>query len=99
MLPEDIDLLLDIINSSLSLGYVLKTFKLAVVKPLNKKTQLDPKYIVNLQTDLESPFSDKDTRKCNNPHNYIPSWRKKIYMRISSQDLDNLIVLRLLSLE
>ncbi len=34
MLPEVIDPLLAIINSSLSLGYVPKTFKLAVIKPL-----------------------------------------------------------------
>ncbi len=43
VLPEVIDPLLTIINSSLSLGYVPKTFKLAVNKPLIKKTQLDPK--------------------------------------------------------
>ncbi len=43
LLPEVIDPLLAIINSSLSLGYVPKTFKLAVIKPLIKKPQLDPK--------------------------------------------------------
>ncbi len=43
LLPEVIDPLLAIINSSLSLGYVPKTFKLSVIKPLIKKTQLDPK--------------------------------------------------------
>ncbi len=37
LLPEVIDPLLAIINSSLSLGYVPKTFKLAVIKPLIKK--------------------------------------------------------------
>ncbi len=37
VLPEVIDPLLAIINSSLSLGYVPKTFKLAVIKPLIKK--------------------------------------------------------------
>ncbi len=37
LLPEVIDPLLVIINSSLSLGYVPKTFKLAVIKPLVKK--------------------------------------------------------------
>ncbi len=37
VLPEVIDPLLNIINSSLSLGYVPKTFKLAVIKPLIKK--------------------------------------------------------------
>ncbi len=42
VLPEVIDP-----NSSLSLGYVPKNFKLAVIKPLIKKTQLDPKDLVN----------------------------------------------------
>ncbi len=37
VLPEVIDPILAIINSSLSIGYVPKTFKLAVIKPLVKK--------------------------------------------------------------
>ena len=37
MLPEVIDPLLTIINSSLSLRYVPKTFKLAMIKLLVKK--------------------------------------------------------------
>ncbi len=37
LLPEVIDHLLASINSSLSLGYVPKNFKLAVTKPLIKK--------------------------------------------------------------
>ncbi len=41
-LPEVIDPLLNIINSSLSLRYVPKTFKLAVIKPLIKKHNLTP---------------------------------------------------------
>ncbi len=36
-----------LINLSLSLGYVPKTFKLAVIKPLIKKTQPDTKDLVN----------------------------------------------------
>ncbi len=47
VLPEVIDLLLAIINSLLSLEYVPKTFKLAVIKPLINKPQLDPKDLVN----------------------------------------------------
>ncbi len=43
VLPEVIDPLLAIINSSLSLGYVPKTFKLTVIKPLIKKHYLTPK--------------------------------------------------------
>jgi len=46
MLLDVIDPLLNIINSSLLLGYVLKTFKLAMIKPLVKKTQLDPTELV-----------------------------------------------------
>uniref|UniRef100_A0A9J7XQL8 Endonuclease/exonuclease/phosphatase domain-containing protein n=1 Tax=Cyprinus carpio carpio TaxID=630221 RepID=A0A9J7XQL8_CYPCA len=42
-LPEVIDPLLTNINSSLLLGYVPKTFKLAVIKPLIKKHNLTPK--------------------------------------------------------
>ncbi len=47
VLPEVIYPLVVIIHSSLSLGYVPKTLKLAVFKPLIKETQLDPKYLVN----------------------------------------------------
>jgi len=43
VLPEVMDPLLAIINSSLSLGHVPKTFKLAVIKPLIKKHNLTPK--------------------------------------------------------
>ncbi len=43
VLPEVIDPLLAIINSSLSLGYVPKNFKLAVIKPLIKNHNLTPK--------------------------------------------------------
>ncbi len=41
-LPVAEEPLLNIINSSLSLGHVPKPFKLAVIKPLIKKPQLDP---------------------------------------------------------
>ncbi len=64
LLPEVIDPLLAIINSSLSLGYVPKTFKLAVIKPLIKKPQLDPKDLVNYRPISNLPFV-KDTRKGN----------------------------------
>jgi len=43
MLPGVIDPLLNTTNSSLSLGYVPKTFKLVIIKPLIKKMQLDPR--------------------------------------------------------
>ncbi len=61
VLPEVIDPLLAIIN--LSLGYVLKTFKLAVIKPLTKKTQLDPKDLVNYRLISNLPFLSKILEK------------------------------------
>ncbi len=63
VLPEVIDPLLAIINSSLSLGYVPKNFKLAVIKPLIKKTQLDPKYLVNYRPISNLPFLSKILEK------------------------------------
>ncbi len=56
VLPEVIDPLLAV-NLSMSLGYVPKTFKLAVIKPLIKK--LDPKYLVNYRLILTLPFLPK----------------------------------------
>jgi len=55
MLPDVIDPLLNIINLSVSLGYVPKTFKLAMIQPLVKKRNL---IIQNyLIIGLESAFS------------------------------------------
>ncbi len=64
VLPEVIDPLLAIINSSLSLGYVPKTFKLAVIEPVvKKKTQLDPKDQVNYRPISNLPFMSKILEK------------------------------------
>ncbi len=63
VLPEVIDPLLAIINSSLSLGYVPKTFKLAVIKPLIKKIQLDPKDLVHYRPISNLPFLSKILEK------------------------------------
>ncbi len=63
MLPEVIDPLLAIINLSLSLGYVTKTLKLAAIKPLIKKPQLDPKYLVNYRPISNLPFLSKILEK------------------------------------
>ncbi len=60
---ELIDPLLAIINSSLLLGYVPKTFKLAVINPLIKKTQLDPKDLVNYRPISNLPFLSKILEK------------------------------------
>ncbi len=63
VLPEIIDPLLAIINSSLSLGYVPKSFKLAVIKPLIKKPQLDPKDLVNYRPISNLHFLSKILEK------------------------------------
>ncbi len=63
VLPEVIDPLLAIINLSLSLGYVPKNFKLAVIKPLIKKPQLDPKVLVNYRPISNLPFLSKILEK------------------------------------
>ncbi len=49
--------LLNIINSSLSLGYVPKPFKLEVIKPLIKKPQLDPSKLENYRP-ISNSFSN-----------------------------------------
>ncbi len=63
VLPEVIDPLLAIINSSLSLGYVPKNFKMAVIKPLIKKPQLDPKDLANYRPISNLPFLSKILEK------------------------------------
>ncbi len=47
LLPVAEEPLINIINSSLSLGHVPKPFKLAVIKPLIKKPKLDPCELAN----------------------------------------------------
>ncbi len=63
VLPEVIDPLLNIINLSLSLGYVPKSFKLAVIEPLIKKTQLSPNELVNYRPISNLPFLSKILEK------------------------------------
>ncbi len=55
--------LLNIINSSLSLGHVPKSFKLAVIKPLIKKPQLDPSELANYRPISNLPFMSKILEK------------------------------------
>ncbi len=55
--------LLNIINSSLSLGHVPKPFKLAVIKPLIKKLQLDPSELANYRPISNLPFMSKSLEK------------------------------------
>ncbi len=54
---------LNIINSSLSLGHVPKPFKLAVIKPLIKKPQLDPSELANYRPISNLPFMSKILEK------------------------------------
>ncbi len=93
VLPEVIDPLLAIIYSSLSLGYVPKIFKLAVIKPLIEKSQLDPKDLVNYRPISNLPFLSKILEKV------VSSQLNSFLEKNFSQNLEHLIVLRLLSLE
>ncbi len=51
--------LLNIINSSLSLGHIQKPFKLAVIKPLIKKPKLDPRELANYRPISNLQFMSK----------------------------------------
>ncbi len=62
LLPVAEELLLNIINSSLSLGHVPKPFKLAVIKPLIKKP-LDPCELANYRPISNLPFMSKILEK------------------------------------
>ncbi len=62
LLPVAEEPLLNIINSSLSLGHVPKPFKLAVIKPLIKKPKLDPCELANYRPISNLPFV-KNIRK------------------------------------
>ncbi len=59
LLPVAEEPLLNIINSSLSLGHVPKPFMLAVIKPLIKKPQLDPSELANYRPISNLPFMSK----------------------------------------
>ncbi len=61
--PEAEEPFLNIINSSLSLGHVPKPFKLAVIKPLTRKPQLDPSELANDRPISNLPFMSKILEK------------------------------------
>ncbi len=63
LLPVAEDPLLNIINSSLSLGHVPKPFKLAVIKPLIKKPNLDPCELANYRPISNLSFMPKFLKK------------------------------------
>ncbi len=56
LLPVGEEPLLNIINSSLSLGHIPKPFKLVVIKPLIKKPKLDPCELANYRPISSLPF-------------------------------------------
>ncbi|KAI5086277.1 hypothetical protein C0J45_3325, partial [Silurus meridionalis] len=61
--PEVIKPVLKIINSSISTGYVPKSFKLAVIHPLIKKPDLDPCQLSNYRTISNLPVISKILEK------------------------------------
>ncbi len=63
LLPVAEKTLLNIINSSLSLGHVPKPFKLAVIKHLIKKPKLDPIELANYRPISNLPFMSKILEK------------------------------------
>uniref|UniRef100_A0A8C2JGZ1 Reverse transcriptase domain-containing protein n=1 Tax=Cyprinus carpio TaxID=7962 RepID=A0A8C2JGZ1_CYPCA len=63
LLPVAEELLLNIINLLLSLGHVPKPFKLAFIKPLIKKPQLDPSELANYRPISNLPFMSKILEK------------------------------------
>ncbi len=63
LLPVAEEPLLNIINSSLSLGHVPKPFKLAVIKPIIKKPKLDPCELANYRPISNLPFMSKMLEK------------------------------------
>ncbi len=59
LLPVAEEPLLNIINSSFSLGHIPKAFKLAVIKPLIKKPKLDPSELASYRPISNLPFKSK----------------------------------------
>ncbi len=93
MLPEVIDPFLAIINSSLSLGYAPKTFKLAFIKPLIKKTQLDSKDLVNYRPISNLPFLSKILEKVASSQLYSFLEKNYICEAICDDTIDHNILL------
>ena len=59
MLPEIGTPRLNLINASLTSGYVPQSFKIAVIKPILKKPNLDPNDLSNYRPILNLPFLSK----------------------------------------
>ncbi len=82
LLPVAEEPLLNIINSSLSLGHVPKPFKLAVIKPLIKKPKLDPCELANYRPISNLPFMSKILEKVVSAQ--LWSFLQKIYEEFQS---------------
>ena len=63
MLPEISTPLLNLINASLTSGYVPQSFKIAVIKPILKKPNLDPNDLSNYRPISNLPFLSKILEK------------------------------------
>ncbi len=77
--------LLNIINSSLSLGHVPKPCKLAVIKPLIKKPKLDPCELANYRPISNLPFMSKILEKVVSAQ--LCSFLLKNYMLLESDQV------------
>ncbi len=97
MLPEVINPLLNINILSVLLRYVPETIKLTDFKPLIKKPQLDSRQLVNYRPISNLPVLSKILGSIFTTMS--PLREKTVSVRISSEDLDHIIDLRLLSLE
>ncbi len=87
--------LLNIINSSLSLGHVSKPFKLAVIKPLIQKPQLDPCELANYRPISNLSFMSKMLEQVVSAQLCFFLQKKKISMKNFSQVLGPAIAQKL----
>ncbi len=98
LLPVAEEPLLNIINSSLSLGHVPKPFKLAVITPLIKKPKLDPCELANYRPISNLPFMSKILEKVVSAQ-LCSFLQKNISMKNFSQVLGPAIAQKLHSLK
>ncbi len=86
LLPVAEEPLLNIINSSLSLGHVPKPFKLAIIKALIKKPKLDPCELANYRPISNLPFISTFFEKvvCSIVLQFAPLQKNDIYEEFQS---------------
>ncbi len=85
--------LLNMINTSLPLGHVPKPFKLAVIKPLIKKPQLDPSELANYRPISNLPFMSKILENVVSAQ--LCSFSQKKFSQVSSPTIAQKLHLRL----